>query len=391
MNQHDIPQPVWITTNAELANSCQQWLNEPFLALDTEFIRTNTFYPIAGLFQVADSQHSYLIDPLEIDEWQPFADLLTHPNVIKVFHACPEDLEVCRRLTGVLPSPLADTQIAAALAGLGSNLGFQKLLEEILDIHLPKEETRSNWLQRPLSDNQVIYAVADVHFLYQLYPKLVSMLQTLGRDEWLMEDCQRLLLQSDRADQPEYYFKRFKQKWKMKAQQLFLLQELSLWREHKARLENVPRNNVIDTNSLWNMAFYKAQTKEQIIQSGVKPYLVRKYKDELIPLIENRLTVGQKKWPPLAARPLSVGAGKLYKAIKKTVKSTADTLNIPAELLAGKKSLEALLRSGYPDGTYELPPGLLGWREAVIGHKLLDQLEATQAMHTESQHDENIV
>src|SRR5690554_7495764 len=85
----------------------------------------------------------------------------------------------------------------------------------------------------------------------------------------------------------------------MKTQQLFLLQELSLWREHKARLENVPRNNVIDSNSLWNMAFYKAQTKEQIIQSGVKPYLVRKYKDELIPLIENRLTVGQKKWPPL--------------------------------------------------------------------------------------------
>src|SRR5690554_1366670 len=389
MNQHDIPQPVWITTNAELANSCQQWLNEPFLALDTEFIRTNTFYPIAGLFQVADSQHSYLIDPLEIDEWQPFADLLTHPSVIKVFHACPEDLEVCRRLTGVLPSPLADTQIAAALAGLGSNLGFQKLLEEILDIHLPKEETRSNWLQRPLSDNQVIYAVADVHFLYQLYPKLVSMLQTLGRDEWLMEDCQRLLLQSDRADQSEYYFKRFKQKWKMKAQQLFLLQELSLWREHKARLENVPRNNVIDSNSLWNMAFYKAQSKEQMIQSGVKAYVARKYADELVPLIEGWLTVGQKQWPKLSPRPLSIGAGKYYKELKKIVKEEAENLNIPTELLAGKKGLEALLRSGYPEGTYVLPTGLQGWREIIVGQKLIHYLEAASCELIEKQHDEN--
>ncbi len=389
MKEYDIPKPVWITSSAELKSICQQWLLEPFLALDTEFIRTNTFHPIAGLFQVADSKSCYLIDPFLIEDWQAFTEVLTHPNVVKVFHACSEDLEVCRHLTGVLPTPLSDSQIAASMVGIGSNVGFQRLLEDILDIHLPKEETRSNWLQRPLSENQVTYAVADVCFLYQIYPKLIEQLEDLGRTAWLMEDCEKLLKQSQRADQPEYYFTRFKQKWKMKAQQLYLLKELSLWREHKARLENVPRNNVIDGNALWNMAFYKAQSKEQMIQSGVKAYVARKYADELTPLIENWLTVGQSQWPKLAHRPLSIGAGKYYKELKKIVKEQAEELAIPTELLAGKKSLEALLRSGYPQGTYALPNGLLGWREQVVGQQLINYLEAASYELNESQHDEN--
>lgn len=389
MKEYNIPKPVWITSSAELESLCQHWLLEPFLALDTEFIRTNTFHPIAGLFQVADSKNCYLIDPLLIDDWQAFSQVLTHPSVVKVFHACSEDLEVCRHLTGVLPTPLADSQIAASMVGIGSNVGFQRLLEDILDIHLPKEETRSNWLQRPLSEKQVTYAVADVYFLYQIYPKLLEQLESLERTHWMLEDCEKLLEQSERADQPEYYFSRFKQKWKMKAQQLYLLKELSLWREHQARIENVPRNNVIDGNSLWNMAFYKAQTKEQMIQSGVKAYVARKYAEELVPLIEEWLTVGQKKWPALAPRPLSIGAGKYYKELKKIVKEQADNLGIPAELLAGKKSLEALLRTGYPQGTYELPSGLLGWREGVVGHQLINYLEAAQCELNENQHDEN--
>lgn len=389
MKEYNIPAPVWITSNADLESVCQQWLAEPFLALDTEFIRTNTFYPIAGLFQVADSQHCYLIDPLLVDDWQPFAEVLVDPNVVKVFHACSEDLEVCRHLTGVLPTPLADSQIAASMAGVGSNVGFQRLLEDILGVHLPKEETRSNWLQRPLSEQQIVYAVADVYFLYQIYPQLVEKLNHLERMPWLLQDCDQLLQQSKRADQPEYYFTRFKQRWKMKAQQLYLLQELSLWREQKARLENVPRNKVIDSNALWNMAFYKAQTKENMIQSGVKAYAAKKYAKELLPLIQDRLNVGQRQWPALTPRPLSLGAGKLYKELKKIVKEQAQRLNIPAELLAGKKSLEALLRSGYPQGGYSLPSGLQGWRAEVVGHALIDYLEAAASAPSERNDDEN--
>lgn len=389
MKELNIPQPIWIASSDELEEICQQWLQEPFLALDTEFIRTSTFYPIAGLFQVADSKHCYLIDPFLIDDWQAFKSVLSSPNVVKVFHACPEDLEVCRRLTGVLPSPLADTQIAAAFAGYGSNVGFQRLLEAILDLHLPKEETRSNWLQRPLSENQVTYAVADVYFLYQIYPKLIEQLNELGRKHWLMEDCEKLLKQSDKAEQPEHYFTRFKQMWKLRPQQLFLLKELSLWREHKARLEDVPRNNVIHNDALWNMAFYKTTTKEQMIKSGVKPYLAKKYSTELIPLIAELLTVGQTQWPEAAVKPLSISAGKCFKELKKTIKTEAELLNIPAELLTGKKSLEYMLRAALYDNEYILPNGLLGWREEVIGNQLLNQLQTTPCEYTETEHDEN--
>lgn len=389
MNELNIPSPVWIASDAELENICQHWLQEPFLALDTEFIRTSTFYPIAGLFQVADSQHCYLIDPLLIKDWHAFKAVLTAPKVVKVFHACPEDLEVCRRLTGVLPSPLADTQLAAAYVGHGSNIGFQRLLETILGLHLPKEETRSNWLQRPLSDNQITYAVADVHFLYQIYPKLIAQLKELGREHWLEEDCQKLLKQSDKAEQPEHYFSRFKQMWKLKPQQLYLLKELSLWREHQARSENVPRNNIIPSDALWNMAYYKANSQEQMIKSGVKPYLAKKYSSELIPFINQLLTAEKNLWPSPVSKPFSISASKCFKQLKKTIKTEAEALNIPAELLAGKKSLELMLRDALDKNEYILAEGLRGWREDAIGHKLLTQLQTTTCDHTETMHDEN--
>lgn len=127
MNRLKTPEPVWITTDDALRAACQNWSQEPYLALDTEFVRTSTFYPQAGLVQVAGQQGCFLIDPLLITDWSPLAELLTHPLVVKVFHACAEDLEVCRCLTGVMPAPLADTQLAAALAGLGARWGFSGL------------------------------------------------------------------------------------------------------------------------------------------------------------------------------------------------------------------------------------------------------------------------
>ena len=198
MGRLKIPEPQWVRENSELVEVCRRWQEQAYIAVDTEFVRTTTFYPEAGLIQVADSEGPVLIDPLTVSDWTPLKEVFENPLVVKVFHACAEDLEVCRQLTGTVPTPVADSQIGGALAGLGGIMGFQRLVKEILNINLPKEETRSDWLKRPLREEQIEYAVADVHYLYRLYPRLMSLLKKLNRQSWLAEECERLLRRSEK-------------------------------------------------------------------------------------------------------------------------------------------------------------------------------------------------
>ena len=166
----------WIRDDVSLAQHCAAWQQLPFVALDTEFMRVDTFYPIAGLLQVGDGERAYLIDPLLIRDWQPFAALLENPALLKVLHACSEDLEVLLRLTGSLPAPLFDTQLAAAYLNLGFSMGYSRLVQAVLGIELPKGETRSDWLQRPLSETQVSYAAEDAVHLAEVYRQLAPQL-----------------------------------------------------------------------------------------------------------------------------------------------------------------------------------------------------------------------
>ncbi len=371
MTRLKIPQPQWITTEVQLQDACRLWCQEAYIAVDTEFVRTTTFYPEAGLLQIADSHGSYLIDPLTISDWQPLVEVLQHPLVVKVFHACTEDLEVCRRLTGVVPAPLADTQIGGAMAGLGASMGFQRLVKEVLNINLPKEETRSNWLMRPLREEQISYAVADVHYLYRLYPKLVSLLKKLGRQSWLAEDCERLLTLSEKSEKASLYFRRVKLAWKLRPQELLLLQHLVLWREQQARERNVPRSKVVDDNSLWNIARFKPRNRDQLIKAGMRPQAVREDGKLLLDIVSQIQAMDKSLWPRQLDKPLSPQAGQWLKLLKETVVSKAELLNIPPDLLARKKALEALIRSGYPNGPFKLPESLSGWRKAEIGDYLM--------------------
>ena len=388
MKTFKLPEPHWIRTHNELQAKCADWLQEPFLAVDTEFIRTKTFYPEAGLLQVADSRGSYLIDPLLIHDWQPLIEVFIHPLVVKVFHACMEDMEVCKKVLGVFPSPIADTQMAAAFAGLGGGLGFQRLLELTLDIYLPKEETRSDWLERPLSAKQIQYATADVHFLYKLYPKLMKRLHELGRAAWLVEDSERLIAHVAQAEHPELYYLRIKQAWKLAPQSLLILQQLSLWREKQARLENVPRNKVIDGEVLWNIARFKANNAEQFLRSGVTSQQLKKYQDKLVELVTEALALNAKFWPKPLPKPFAFEEGMRFKLMRRLVNKTAQELDIPAELLVSKKNLETLLRSGSNDGHYRLPPLFKGWRHNVIGQPLLDFLCSDQSLDLSEAEDD---
>ena len=375
MGKLKIPAPAWIRDNESLREACQLWSQEAYIAVDTEFIRTTTFYPEAGLLQIADSRGCSLIDPLTITDWQPLAEVFQHPLVVKVFHACAEDLEVCRCLMGVMPHPLADTQLAGALAGLGGIMGFQRIVKDVLNITIPKEETRSDWLRRPLREEQIEYAVADVHYLYRLYPKLMSLLKKLGRQAWLSEDCDRMLMAAEKSEKTSAYYRRVKLAWKLRPQELLLLQQLVLWREEQARERNVPRNKVADDNSLWNIARFKSRNREQLAKAGLAPVAVREDGDTLLAIVTEVLAADKNAWPKQLDRPLSPQAGQWLKLMKETVSAKAEMLGIPPELLARKKALESLLRSGFPNGPFTLPESLSGWRKAEIGEYLIQLLQ----------------
>ena len=370
-----IPEPIWITNAEDLAAHCAHWRKEPYISIDTEFVRTKTFYPCAGLIQIADKQHCYLIDPLEIDNWQSFSEFLSNPLVIKVFHACAEDLELLQNLTGVLPAPIADTQLGAALAGVGGMMGFQRLVKAVLNIELDKGETRSNWLQRPLSPNQIRYAVADVHYLHKLYPKLVTRLKSMGRITWWHEDSEQQLAKAAQNEEIHNYYRRIKLAWKLKAQEQYVLQCLAEWREVKAREVNVPRGKVIDDSVLWNLARYKVQTHDGLQKSGVRGEQKRQYGPAILEVIEEALATAKGEWQQPIEKPLGPAAGDRFKELKKVVADKAEILEIPADILVKKKTLESLLRSGYPRGPYELPEPLMGWRKKEIADYLLVLLQ----------------
>ncbi|AVO51280.1 ribonuclease D [Ectopseudomonas mendocina] len=364
----------WILDDASLAEHCAAWQTLPFVALDTEFMRVDTFYPIAGLLQVSGGEQAYLIDPLRISDWTPFSALLQAPGVVKVLHSCSEDLEVFLRLTGSLPTPLFDTQLAAGYLNLGFSMGYSRLVQALLDIELPKGETRSDWLQRPLSELQVRYAAEDVLHLVEVYRALMARLAP-QKVEWILEDGAELVANLGREVAPEEAWRDAKLAWKLSRQQQAVLRALCAWREREARARNQPRNRILREHSLWPLA--RTQPDNLVALARIEdmhPKTVRQDGETLLQLIRDAAALPPEQWPQALPEPLPIEASALLKKLRAIGQQEGERLDIVPELMLRKKTLEALLKSGYPNGPYQLPDSLRGWRRELMGQALLDCL-----------------
>ena len=366
----------WIRDDDSLARHCAQWQTLPFVALDTEFMRVDTFYPIAALLQIGDGSSAWLIDPLLIKNWQPLSALLENPDVVKVVHACSEDLEVLLRLTGSLPVPLFDTQLAAAYLNLGFSMGYSRLVQEVLGIELPKGETRSDWLQRPLSDTQISYAAEDAVHLAEVYAILRPRLSD-DKYAWVLDDGAELVANLRRETDPYEAYRDAKLAWKLSRAQLAVLRELCAWREREARARNLPRNRILREHSLWPLA--KTQPDNLVALAridDIHPKTVRQDGEFLLDLIKAAASLPPEQWPPALPEPLPIEASTVLKALRAIGQQYAEQLEMAPELMLRKKTLEALLKSGYPQGPYQLPDSLRGWRRERMGQALLDSLAA---------------
>jgi len=364
----------WILDDQRLAEHCQAWRRLPFVAVDTEFMRVDTFYPKAGLVQVGDGQRAYLIDPLLIRDWRPLAELLEDPAVLKVLHACSEDLEVLLRLTGKLPQPLFDTQLAAGYLNIGFSMGYSRLVQEVLGLELPKGETRSDWLQRPLSQTQVSYAAEDAVHLAELYSALRPRLSD-ERFAWVVEDGAELVAQLRREVEPESLYREVKLAWKLSRQQLAVLRELCAWREREARGRDVPRNRILREHALWPMAKSQPDNLSALARiDDMHPRTIRQDGEQLLALIRQAAALPPEQWPEPLPEPLPIEASGVLKRLRAIGQAEGERLGIAPELMLRKKTLEALLKSGFPDGPYHLPESLRGWRRERMGQALLESL-----------------
>ena len=369
----------WIRDNASLAQHCAAWRALPFVAVDTEFMRTETYYPIAGLIQIGDGQVSFLIDPLEISDWTPFSELLEDPQVVKVLHACSEDLEVFLQLTGSLPQPLFDTQLAAAYLNMGFSMGYSRLVQAVLDIELPKDATRSDWLLRPLSDNQVLYAAEDVQHLAEVYRILAPRLSA-EKLTWMLEDGAEQCSNLRREVDPYELYRESRLGWKLAPKQLVVLRALYAWRELQARQRNQARNRIVREQALWPMA--KQQPDNLVTLARIEdmhPRTVRQDGENLLQLIKQALQTPEADWPERLAEPLPAAAAAQLKQLRAIGEALAEAKDMAPELMLRKKYLEQLLKSGYPDGPYQLPEGLRGWRRELMGEALLNALQGVTA------------
>ena len=356
----------WIDNDATLAQVADQWAGASAIALDTEFVRTDSFYAHLGLIQVGIEDQVWLIDPLQINDWAPLVGVLSDPAIVKVLHALSEDAEVLAHHLGVELQNVFDTQIAAGFLGHPVQMSYARLVEAICGVELPKEATRSDWLQRPLADEQCFYAAADVLWLYRVYQHCAAQLKEQNRYAWVAEDSQRMV-NNNRPVPPQAYYQKLRGAWKLKGERLLVLQLLCEWRENLARATNTNRGRILQDKDLITLA-EKMPTSNSTLQKQIKipSRKIRLYGDELIAMIERARDARREDWPERIDSPLPADQAQLLKEVRQVVSTVAEQLNLPAEILARRKSLEAWLRSGARTGDYEVPDIFLGWRQDFL-------------------------
>jgi len=353
-----------------------QWIDTPdalrarlanppaVIGLDTEFIRERTYWPQLALVQIAlgESEDAILlIDPLVPGMCEALAPLLADASVLKVMHSASEDLVAFKHACGVLPAPMFDTQIAAALAGIGGGMGYQKLAHAITGVMLAKGETRSDWLRRPLSASQLDYAADDVRHLHALHRELAAQLDALGRSAWLQEDCTRLLATvADEEGEGWPHLSLRSAQFLDPAAQLRLLRLLR-WRDARARSSDRPRSWILD-NELAVAIARTAPADRGALQAILEatPKAPRSLGDALWQALATPL-------PDEAEAPLARGDErdkKQLRAMQEAVAAASAELGLPEGLLASRRLLEALQDGNGWHGA------LAGWRRGVVEARL---------------------
>ncbi|MFN6969639.1 MAG: ribonuclease D [Rheinheimera sp.] len=364
---------LMITDNSQLAQFCQDSLSAAYLAVDTEFVRINTLAPKLGLIQLYAGADLVLVDPLTITDWQPLAELLAAPGVIKLLHSCNEDLEAFASVGLTNIQPLLDTQLAAELAGMGSSLGYAKMVEQLLGKVVDKTESRTDWISRPLALTQLEYAAFDVLYLFELKDLLFAKLPDPKFLPLLLAEGGQMI--SRRQHQLPFSFKylEMKNSWQCPPRELAVLRELTRWRAQYAEQKDMALGLVLKDPVMYELAKRRPVTLDGLAQiQDLHPRELRRHGQVLLELIAQAKALSQDECPQTFYHQAEFpGFKQAQQELADAVQQAATASGIPAGFLSVKRQLNEYLNwcwrvSDDERSQLPIPEYLRGWRRDIL-------------------------
>lgn len=358
-----------ITDTVALSALCDRLSQTEFVTVDTEFMRETTYWAKLCLVQVAGPEEAHCIDPLAPGiNLKPLYDLLANPNVLKVFHAGRQDLEIFYTATTQVPTPIFDTQIAAMVCGFGDQVSYETLVSKLAGAHLDKSQRFTDWSQRPLTERQVKYALGDVTHLRKVYQQLAKKLEKSGRLHWLQEESDVLTDPATYRVEPREAWRRIRARTRA-PRLLCVLRELAAWRELTAQALDMPRQRVAKDDSLLELAASMPVTADDIKRSRLaKPLASGKYVDGVLAAIAKGRAVPEGDCPKPDRNDNSDNPAPraIVELLKLLLKTISDRHNVAQRLIANSDELEAIALSDTAD-----VPALQGWRLELFGEEAL--------------------
>jgi ribonuclease D len=357
-----------ITTTEELAAVCSRMARHPFVTVDTEFLRETTYYPLLCVAQMASPDEAVVVDALAPGiDLTAFFGLMIDENVVKVFHAARQDIEIVWNMAQKIPHPIFDTQVAAMVLGYGDSISYDQLVQRITGDQLDKSHRFTDWTRRPLTDAQISYAVSDVTHLRDVYVALSADLKKRGRANWVEAEMGVLTSPETYRADPERAWERLKTRVR-KPKDLAVLMEIAAWREREAQTRDVPRSRVLKDDAVGDIAVQAPTTVERLgtLRSLPKGFERSRWGNEIIEAVQRGLARDPKTLPRLERfRPAPNGAATV-ELLKVLLRMTSERHGVAAKVIATVDELDRIAADDEAD-----VPALKGWRRELFGEKAL--------------------
>ncbi|MDB5690083.1 MAG: ribonuclease [Sphingomonas bacterium] len=368
-----------ISDSATLAALCERLARSPFVAVDTEFMRENSYWPDLCLIQIADANEAAAIDPKAKGiDMKPLLDLLVeNDEVLKVFHAGGQDLEIVHNLTAKTPYPLFDTQVAAMALGMGEQVGYSNLVESMLGVKLDKGARFTDWSRRPLDKRQIEYAIGDVTYLVKIFPRMLDKLRAKKRGEWLDQEMERLGDPAGYLNVPELAWLRIRPPSR-KPEVLGRLKALAAWREREAQGKNLPRGRIVKDETLADVAGHPPRTQADLakVRGLSAGWATNDIGARMLAVLADAVPLPDSELPPREDRKPGLGkdGALIADLLKLLLKVRAKEADVAPKLIARSDELEAIAA-----GVRDDMPLLTGWRYEVFGKDALALVEGRLA------------
>jgi len=367
-----------ITDTAALVRFCAAQKGTSFVAVDTEFMRERTYWPILCLVQVAGPTEAAAIDTLapEID-LTPLLALMADKSILKVFHAARQDVEIFFNLSGSVPTPLFDTQIAAMVCGFGDAASYETLVGKLAHATLDKSSRFTDWSHRPLTERQIRYALADVVHLRTVYEGLQQRLASNGRAGWFAEEMAGLADPETYRSEPSEAWRRFRLRGRVDPRFFGVLREVAAWRETAARQRNLPRGRIIRDEAVLEIAAHAPKTIEALARSRSlgKGVAEGRLGNEILQAVQRGLVSSKALEPPPSRADTPPGLGPLVELLRVLLKHRCEEHQVAQKLVAAAEDLEAIAADDKAS-----VPALSGWRYEIFGKDALALKHGRQAL-----------